>query len=91
MLHLEVDKGEIKSIEKLIEVAKKKKLFEEMWGKKLRVSKLVGKYTSVVAIKRLINVSQKHANFHSIMTAEELVGIIDFDVTETVYNDSDSS
>ena len=40
-------------------------------------------------IKRLIDVSQKHTNFHSSMTAEELVGIIDFGVTETVYSVSD--
>ena len=50
---------------------------------------MVGKYTSAVEIKLLINVSQKHTNFHSRMTAEELVGIIDFDVTETVYSVSD--
>ena len=52
---------------------------------------MVGKDTSAVEIKRLINVSQKHTNFHSSMTAEELVGIIDFDVTETVYSVSDPS
>ena len=55
-----------------------------MWGKQVHVSKVVGKYTSAVEIKRLINVSQKQTNFHSSMTAEELVGIIDFDATETV-------
>ena len=37
-------------------------------------------------IKRLVNVSQKHTNFHSSMTLEELVGIIDFDATETIYS-----
>ena len=57
-----------------------------MWGKKVHVSKLVGKDTLAVEIKRLINVSQKHTNFHSSMTAEELVGIIDFDATEIVYS-----
>ena len=62
-----------------------------MWGKKVHVSKVVGKETLEVAIKRLINVSQKHTNFHSSMTAEKMVGIIDFDVTETVYSASDSS
>ena len=40
-------------------------------------------------IKRLINVSQKHTKFHSSMTAGELVGIIDFDATDTVYSVSD--
>ena len=86
VLHLEVDKGETKFIEKIIEFAKEKKYFEEMWGKQVHVSKVVGKDTSAVEIKHLINVSQKHTNFHSSMTAEELVGIIDFDVTETVYS-----
>ena len=86
VLHLEVDKGETKFIEKLIEVSKEKKCFEEMWGKQVHVSKVVGKYTSEVEIKTLINVSQKHTNFHSSMTTEELVGIIEFDVTETVYS-----
>ena len=62
-----------------------------MWGKQVHVSEVVGKYTSEVSIKRLIHVPQKHTNFHSSMTAEELVGIIDFDVTETVYSASDSS
>ena len=60
-----------------------------MWCKKVHVSKVVGKDTLAVEIKRLINVSQKHTNFHSSMTAEELVGIIDFDATETVYSVSD--
>ena len=46
-------------------------------------------YTSAVEIKRLIDVSQKHTEFHSSLTAEELVGIIYFDVTETVYSVSD--
>ena len=57
-----------------------------MWGKQVHVSKVVGKDTSAVKIKRLINVSQKHTNFHSSMTAEELVGIIYFDATKTVYS-----
>ena len=57
-----------------------------MWGKQVHVSKVVGKDTLAVEIKRLINVSQKHTNFHSSMTVEELVGIIDFDVTESVYS-----
>ena len=57
-----------------------------MWGKQVHVSKVVGKDTSAVEIKRLMNVSQKHTNFHSSMTAEELVGVIDFDATETVYS-----
>ena len=60
-----------------------------MWGKQVHVSKVVGKYTLAVEIKRLIDVSHKHTNFHSSMTAEELVGIIDFGVTETVYSVSD--
>ena len=60
-----------------------------MWGGKLHFRKVVVKDTLTVEIKRLINVSQKHTNFHSSMTAEELVGIIDFDVTETVYSVSD--
>ena len=60
-----------------------------MWGKQVYVSRVVGKEISVVKIKRLINISQKHINFHSSMTAEELVGVIDFDVSETVYNVSD--
>ena len=60
-----------------------------MWGKQVHVSKVVGKDTSAVDIKRLINVSQKHRKFRSSMTAEELVGIIDVDVTETVYSVSD--
>ena len=46
----------------------------------------MGKDTSAVEIKRLINFSHKHTNFHSSMIAEELVGIIDPDVTETVYS-----
>ena len=50
---------------------------------------MVGKYTSAVEIKRLVDVSQKHTNFHSIMASEELVGVIDFDATETVYSVSD--
>ena len=57
-----------------------------MWGKQVHVSKVVGKDTSAVKIKRLINFSQKHTNFHSSMTAEEVVGIIEFDATETVYS-----
>ena len=57
MLHIEVDKGNIKFIEKLIEVAKETKLFGEMWGKKVQVSKVIGKDISEVAIKCLINVS----------------------------------
>ena len=48
VLHLEVDKGETKFIEKLIEVTKEKKHFEEMWGKQVHVSKVVGKETSEV-------------------------------------------
>ena len=55
-----------------------------MWGKQVHVSKMVGKDTPAVEIKRLVNFSQKHTNLHSSMTAEELVGIIDFDPTETV-------
>ena len=89
VLHFEVDKGGTKFIEKLIEVAKEKKYFEEMLGKQVHVSKVVVKNTSAVEIKRLINVSQKHTKIHSSMTAEELVGIIDFDATETVYSVSD--
>ena len=58
-------------------------------GKQVHVRKVAGKDTSAVEIKRLINVSQKHTNFHSSMTAEELVGIIDFDATETVYSVSE--
>ena len=58
VLHIEVDKEEIKFIAKLIEFAKEKKLFEEMWGGKVHVSKVVGKYTSEVSIKRLIYVPQ---------------------------------
>ena len=57
-----------------------------MWGKQVHGIKVVGKDNSAVEIKRLINVSQKHTNFHSSMTAEELVGIIDFDATENVYS-----
>ena len=49
----------------------------------------MGKDTSAVEIKRLINVSQKHTNFHSIIIAEELVGIMYFDATETVNSVSD--
>ena len=48
-----------------------------MWGKEVQVSKMVGKDTPAVEIKGLVNFSQKHTNFHSSMTAEELVGIID--------------
>ena len=62
-----------------------------MWGKQVHIIKLVGKDTSAVAIKRLINLSQNRTNFHSSITAEELVEILDFDVTETVYSASDSS
>ena len=58
VLHLKVDKRETKFIEKLIEVAKENKYFEEMWGKKVHVSKVVGKDTSAEEIKRLINVYQ---------------------------------
>ena len=58
VLRLELDKGETKFIEKLIEVAKENKYFEVIWGKKVHVSKVVGKDTSEVEIKRLINVSQ---------------------------------
>ena len=47
-----------------------------MWGKQVHISKMVGKDTLAVEIKYIINVSQKHTNFHSSMTAEELVGII---------------
>ena len=57
-----------------------------MWGKKLHVSKVVGKYTSAVEIKLIINVSLKHTNFHSSVTEEYLVEMIDFDVSETVYS-----
>ena len=53
MIHLKVDKGEIKFITKLIEVAKEKKFFEEMWGIPVNARKVVGKDTLVVAIKRL--------------------------------------
>ena len=60
--------------------------FEEMLGKQVHVRKVAVKENSEVEIKSLINVSQKHTNFHSSMTAEELVGIIDFDATETVYS-----
>ena len=70
VLPLEVDKGETKFIEKIIEVAKEKKYFEEMWDKQVHVSKVVVKDTSSVEIKRLINVYQKNTNFHSSMTAE---------------------
>ena len=62
-----------------------------MWGKQVHFRKEVVKDTPAVYIKRLINVSQKHTNFHSSMTAEELVGIIDFDVSETIYSVSDST
>ena len=62
MLHLEVDKGETKFIEKLVEVAKEKKYFEEMWGKQVHVSKVVGKDTLAVENEPLINVSQNHTN-----------------------------
>ena len=86
VLHLEVDKKETKFIERLIEVAKEKNYFKDMWGRQVHVSKVVGKDTSPVEVKRLINVSQKHTNFHASMTAEALKGIIDFDVTETVYS-----
>ena len=48
VIHLEVDKGETKFIEKPIEFAKEKKYFEEMWGKQVHVSKVVGKDTSAV-------------------------------------------
>ena len=48
VLLLEVDKGETKFVEKLIEVAKEKEYFEEMWGKQVHVSKVVGKDTSAV-------------------------------------------
>ena len=41
VLHLKVDNGEITFIEKLIEVAKEKKLFKEIWGKQVHVSKVV--------------------------------------------------
>ena len=64
VLHLDVVKGETTFIEKLIEVAKENKYFEQMWGKKVHVSKVVGKDTSAVEIKRLINVSQKQTKFH---------------------------
>ena len=84
-----MDKGETKFIDKIIEVEKEKKYFEEMWGKQVHVSKVVGKDTLAVEIKRLINVSQKHKEFYSSMIAEELVGIIDFDATETVYSVSE--
>ena len=56
-----------------------------MWGKQVHVSKVVGKDTSAVEIKHLINVSQNHTNFHSIIIAEELVGIIYLDATDTFY------
>ena len=56
-----------------------------MWGKQVHFSKVVGKDTLSVEIKRLINVSQKHTNFHSSMTVEELVGIIDFDETFNLH------
>ena len=91
MLHLEVDKGWINFIEKIIEVAKEKKLFEEMWGKQVHVSKVVEKDTLVVDIEHFIDVYQKHTNFYSSILVEELVGIIDVDVTETVYSALDSS
>ena len=64
VLHIEVDKGETKFIEKLIEVSKEKKCFEEMWGKQVSGSKLVVQDTSSVEIKRLIYVSKKRTNFH---------------------------
>ena len=57
-----------------------------MWVKQVHVSKVVRKDNSAVEIKRLINVSQKHTKFHSSMTAEELLGIIDFDANETAYS-----
>ena len=41
-----------------------------MWGKQVHISKVVGKDTLAVEIEPLINVSQKHTNFHSIMKAE---------------------
>ena len=75
ILHLEVEKGETIFIEKLIEVAKETKYFEEMWSKQVHVSKVVGKDTMTIHIKRIINVSQKHTNFHSSITAEEMMGI----------------
>ena len=86
MIHLDGDKGGIKINEKLIEVAKENRLFEEMWGKQVHVIKLVVKDTSAVVIKHLINVSQNHTNFHPSIIEEELAGVIDFDVTDTVYS-----
>ena len=60
-----------------------------MWDKQVHAIKVVGKDTLAVEIKGLIDVFQKHKIFHSSMTAEELVGTIDFDATETVYSVSD--
>ena len=57
-----------------------------MWGKQVHASKLVGNDTLEVAIKRPINVSQNHTNFHPSIIEEELAGVIDFDVTDTVYS-----
>ena len=90
-LHFEVDKKEIKFVDELIKVSQKKKFFGMMWGKQVHVSNVVGNDTSSVANKRVINISLKHMNFHSSNIMEELVGIIDFDVTDTVYIASYSS
>ena len=71
--------------------SKKRNYLSKYGAKKVQVSKVLGKETSALEIKCLINVSQKHTKFHASMTAEEMVGIIDFHVTETVYSASDFS
>ena len=75
VLHLKVDKGETKIIEKLIEVAKEKKYFEGMWGKQVHVSKLVGKETLAVEIKRLINVSKNIRTFNQVWKRKNWWGL----------------
>ena len=71
-------------LKSLVEIAKAYKCVDSYWGVHTHLSEVTDIKSTASEAKRQVEIAQKHTNYEVLMTAEELIGMINLDYAATV-------
>jgi hypothetical protein len=89
-LHIECDEGDADLIKHLMDVAKRRDMFQPYWGRNARLSEQANKKTTkMYVLKNMEKYVKRHVNYHSSMTSAGLIGVVALDDSVPFYKTSD--
>jgi hypothetical protein len=77
--HLDVNRRHAAKLKVLIQCAKEYGCVVELWGDHAHLSEVTDNNSTAREAKQQVNVAQSHTNYQLLMSAEELIGIVNLD------------